>query len=156
MNISQIARAGSAKACMVYHENPDIFHVNTLENHCYFIPFGSGKGQNPFLPRGKSERFELLNGKWGFRYYNSIINLEDDLPAQPLQIKRKCRFLQTGSFTATTSHNIQMLIILYHIILPLFRMKIPAVSITAPIITRRMALSESFALKVQTAVSIFM
>ena len=78
MNISQIARAGSAKACMVYHENPDIFHVNTLENHSYFIPFGCGKGQNPFLPRGKSERFELLNGKWGFRYYNSIIDLEDD------------------------------------------------------------------------------
>ena len=84
-----------------------------------------------------------------------ILRMES-LPAQPLQIKRKCRFRLTGSFTVTISLNIQMLIILFHIILPLFRMKIPVVSITAPIITRRMALSESFALKVQTAVSIFM
>ena len=94
MNISQIARAGSAKACMVYHENPDIFHVNTLENHCYFIPFATGKSQNPFLPRKKSERFELLNGKWGFRYYNSIIDLPDDfadgkLAAAALKDKKK-------------------------------------------------------------------
>ena len=78
MNISQIAKKGSAKAEMVYHENPDIFHVNTLENHAYFIPFGKEKGQNPFGARGKSNRFELLNGKWGFRYYDSLIDLEDD------------------------------------------------------------------------------
>ena len=78
MNITQIARQGSAKACMVYHENPDVFHVNTLENHCYFIPFGKEKGQNPFGVREKSSKFELLNGKWGFRYYSSLIDLEDD------------------------------------------------------------------------------
>ena len=48
MNINQIAKKGSARAEMVYHENPDIFHVNTLENHCYFIPFGKEKAQNPF------------------------------------------------------------------------------------------------------------
>ena len=78
MNITQIAKKGSAKAEMIYHENPDIFHVNTLENHCYFIPFGKGKNQNPFGPREKSSCFELLNGKWGFRYYDSLIDLEDD------------------------------------------------------------------------------
>ena len=78
MNISQIAKKGSAKAEMIYHENPDVFHVNTLENHCYFIPFGKEKGQDPFGPREKSKRFELLNGKWGFRYYDSLIDLEDD------------------------------------------------------------------------------
>lgn len=78
MNISQIAKKGSAKAEMIYHENPDIFHVNTLENHSYFIPFAKDKTQNPFGPREKSKRFELLNGKWGFRYYDSLIDLEDD------------------------------------------------------------------------------
>ena len=78
MNINQIAKKGSAKAEMIYHENPDIFHVNTMENHCYFIPFGKEKGQNPFGPREKSNCFELLNGKWGFRYYDSLIDLEDD------------------------------------------------------------------------------
>ena len=78
MNITQIAKKRSAKSCMVYHENPDVFHVNTLENHCYFIPFGNEKAQNPFGPREKSSCFELLNGKWGFRYYDSLIDLEDD------------------------------------------------------------------------------
>ncbi len=76
MNVLQVAKAGSAKAEMIYHENPNVFHVNTLDNHCYFIPFG--KKQNPFESREKSERFELLNGKWGFRYYNSLIDLEDN------------------------------------------------------------------------------
>ncbi len=55
MNVLQVAKAGSAKSFMVYHENPNVFHVNTLDNHCYFIPFG--KKQNPFESREKSERF---------------------------------------------------------------------------------------------------
>ncbi len=76
MDVLQIARKGSAKAEMIYHENPDIFHVNTLENHCYFIPFE--KGKNPFADRKKSSRFELLNGKWNFKYYKSLIDLDDD------------------------------------------------------------------------------
>ena len=76
MNVLQVAKAGSAKAEMIYHENPNVFHVNTLDNHCYFIPFG--KKQNPFEAREKSDRFELLNGKWGFRYYDSLIDLEDN------------------------------------------------------------------------------
>ena len=48
------------------HENPEVLHEGTLENHCYFIPFA--KNQNPFESREKSERFELLNGKWDFIY----------------------------------------------------------------------------------------
>ena len=76
MNVLQVAKAGSSKAEMIYHENSNVFHVNTLDNHSYFIPFG--KKQNPFDAREKSERFELLNGKWGFRYYNSLIDLEDN------------------------------------------------------------------------------
>ena len=76
MDISLISKNGSAKSRMTYHENLDVFHVGTLENHCYFIPFG--KQQNPFETREKSERFELLNGKWDFSYYKSIIDLEDD------------------------------------------------------------------------------
>ena len=48
------------------HENPEVLHEGTLENHCYFIPFA--KNQNPFESREKSERFELLNGKWDFVY----------------------------------------------------------------------------------------
>ena len=76
MNILQIAKPDSCKAQMVYHENPDIFHVNTLPNHCYFVPFAMG--QNPFESRQKSKRFELLNGRWSFSYYSSLIDLPDD------------------------------------------------------------------------------
>ncbi|MBR5401968.1 MAG: hypothetical protein IK102_09170 [Treponema sp.] len=86
MNVNQIAKRGSSKACMVYHENPDVFHVNALENHCYFIPFENGAEQkskaNPFAYREKSKRFELLNGKWGFRYYSSLIDLEDNFASR--------------------------------------------------------------------------
>ena len=76
MNMSEIAVPGSAKSKMIYHENPDMLHVNTLPNHCYFIPFD--KSQNPFDPREGSARFELLNGEWGFTYYDSIIDMNDD------------------------------------------------------------------------------
>ena len=76
MNISQISQKGSSKSFMLYHENPDVFHVNTLENHCYFIPFA--KGQDAFGDRTSSRRFKLLNGRWGFCYYPSLIDLPDD------------------------------------------------------------------------------
>ncbi len=76
MNLEKIASKGSAKSKMVYHENPDELHINTLEKHAYFIPFE--KGQDPFASREKSNNFELLNGDWGFRYFDSVIDLEDD------------------------------------------------------------------------------
>ena len=76
MNINQISQKNSSKSHMIFHENPDVFHVNTLPNHCYFIPFA--KGQNPFLARERSKQFELLNGRWGFCYYSSLIDLPDD------------------------------------------------------------------------------
>lgn len=90
MNISQIASAGSSKSHMTFHENPNIFHVNTLENHAYFIPFA--KGQDAFAERGKSKRFELLNGRWGFEYYSSIIDLPDDFA----EIKYGRKVLENG------------------------------------------------------------
>lgn len=81
MNIEQISAAGSPKSKMIYHEDPQQLHIGTLEKHCYFIPFS--KAQNPFESREKSERFELLNGEWSFRYYDSIIDLEDDFISVP-------------------------------------------------------------------------
>lgn len=78
MDISEIAGANSAKSKMIYHEDPGMLHIGTLDRHCYFIPFK--KGQDPFENREKSDVLELLNGEWGFRYYDSIIDLEDDFP----------------------------------------------------------------------------
>ncbi len=79
MNISKIAKAGSSKSKMIYHEDPHSLHVNTLPEHAYFVPFA--KSQNPFASRYESNLFELLNGDWGFRYFDSIIDLEDDFTA---------------------------------------------------------------------------
>ncbi|MCH5294056.1 MAG: DUF4981 domain-containing protein [Treponema sp.] len=76
MDVRKIAKKGSPKSFMIYHEDPESLHVNTLENHCYFIPFG--KNQNPFEEREKSGFFELLNGLWDFSYYDSIVDLPDD------------------------------------------------------------------------------
>ena len=85
MDISKIAASGTPKSKMIYHENPQELHINTLERHCYFIPFG--KEQNPFGDRETSQRFELLNGEWDFRYYESIIDMEDDFISVPFDKK---------------------------------------------------------------------
>ena len=79
MDISKIAAPASPKSFMLYHENPQQLHINTLSKHCYFIPFGWG--EDPFGGREQSSRFELLNGEWSFGYYDSIIDLEDDFVA---------------------------------------------------------------------------
>ena len=75
MNLTQITPVNSQKSNLVYHEDPNVFQKNALEPHAYFIPFG--KAQNPFEQREKSDFFELLNGKWDFSYYESIIDLPD-------------------------------------------------------------------------------
>ncbi|MBQ8171496.1 MAG: DUF4981 domain-containing protein [Oscillospiraceae bacterium] len=78
MNIYEISKAGSARSKMVWHEDPNVLHIGTLQEHCYFIPFG--KDQQPFGSREESCFFKLLNGDWGFRYFDSIIDIEDDFP----------------------------------------------------------------------------
>lgn len=85
MNIQQIAKEGSPKSFMIYHENPEVFHVNTVENHCYFIPFMHN--QDPFKEREQSQSFFLLNGTWDFTYYESIIDLEDNFTRLPGKTK---------------------------------------------------------------------
>lgn len=85
MNIAEIAAKNSAKSKMIYHENPEDLHIGTLDKHCYFIPFGTE--QNPFGSRENSDRFELLNGSWDFRYYDSIIDLEDNFTDIPFKEK---------------------------------------------------------------------
>ena len=83
MNLEKISAKNSPKSKMIYHENPERLHVNTLEKHCYFIPFA--KEQNPFLGREESKQFELLNGEWRFAYYDSVIDLEDDFLKKQLE-----------------------------------------------------------------------
>ena len=76
MDILKLAAENSPRSKMIYHEDTQALHIGTLDKHCYFVPFA--KGQDPFQSRENSQRMELLNGNWGFRYYDSIIDLEDD------------------------------------------------------------------------------
>ena len=76
MDISSIAKKGSPKSFMIYHEDPHQLHIGTVADHSYFIPFS--KDEDPFQPREKSSRFQLLNGDWEFNYYDSIIDMEDN------------------------------------------------------------------------------
>lgn len=85
MNISKIAAPDTPKSKMICHEDPQALHIGTLDKHCYFIPFG--KEQDPFGDRENSNRFELLNGEWDFRYYESIIDMEDDFLSVPFEKK---------------------------------------------------------------------
>ncbi len=75
MKLSEISQKGSPKSHLIYHEDPTALHIGTLPVHCAFTVFA--KGQDPFAARESSALIESLNGDWGFRYYDSIIDLED-------------------------------------------------------------------------------
>ena len=59
-----------------HYENLQVLHENTLPNRSYYIP-ASKKMQNLVENREESDRFQLLNGDWKFRYYESIYQLQD-------------------------------------------------------------------------------
>lgn len=85
MDISKIAMPDTQKSMMIYHEDPESLHINTLAKHCYFIPFG--KDQDQFADRESSDLFFSLNGEWDFKYYGSIIDLEDNFTELPFDKK---------------------------------------------------------------------
>ena len=61
-----------------YHEDIAHLHVGTLPNRAYFIPHASCESALT-APRAASERLTLLSGEWSFGYYNSFLDLPEDL-----------------------------------------------------------------------------
>ncbi|MDD6856740.1 MAG: glycoside hydrolase family 2 TIM barrel-domain containing protein [Oscillospiraceae bacterium] len=59
-----------------YYEDPHILHENTMPNRAYFIP-ASRRRDDLVEHRENSDRFQLLNGDWRFRYYHSIYDLQE-------------------------------------------------------------------------------
>lgn len=53
------------------HENPEIMHVGTEENRCYYIP----------TDRAGNERRIMLGGDWMFCYYPSVEDIDGDFPS---------------------------------------------------------------------------
>ena len=66
-----------------YHESFDHLHVNTLPSHAYFIPCSS-REQALADDRADSDRFLLLSGGWSFRYYESPLDIPEDVLTSPL------------------------------------------------------------------------
>lgn len=59
-----------------YYENPHILHENTMPNRAYYIP-APASTDGLVEHREASERMQLLNGEWYFRYYESVHDLHD-------------------------------------------------------------------------------
>ena len=60
-----------------YYEDLSHLHVGCEDNRSYYIPF-SGEEEALTGDREMSDRFILLSGLWGFRYYDSVYDLPDD------------------------------------------------------------------------------
>lgn len=59
-----------------HYENLHVLHENTMPNRSYYIP-ASKIVHSLVKSREESDRFQLLNGEWGFRYYESIYDLQE-------------------------------------------------------------------------------
>mgnify|MGYP004525921087 CR=1 FL=1 len=59
-----------------HFENLNVLHENTMPSHSYYIP-ASQRSDTLVEHRETSDRFQLLNGSWKFRYYASIYDLQD-------------------------------------------------------------------------------
>ncbi len=67
-----------------YWENPRYLQKNREEAHAYYIPFG--KEQAALCgDRLDSDRYRSLNGKWAFRYFDSVHDVPDTLYAKDVE-----------------------------------------------------------------------
>ena len=59
-----------------FYENPQILHEHTMPARAYFIP-ASVRRDDLIEHRERSDRFQLLDGEWDFRYYKSIYEVTE-------------------------------------------------------------------------------
>ncbi len=59
-----------------YYENLNVLHENTMPTRSYYIP-ASKRMDNLVEHREESDRMQLLNGTWKFRYFESIYDVQD-------------------------------------------------------------------------------
>lgn len=63
------------------HENPEKLHINTMENRAYYTPYPA-EDLNSAMNGGLSRQKLLLNGEWGFAFFNGIYELPKDFYRQ--------------------------------------------------------------------------
>lgn len=68
-----------------YYENPKALHIGCEEPHAYFIPYLNEENALT-KSREESKYFQLLNGEWDFRFYKSVIDVEDGFYAEDYEI----------------------------------------------------------------------
>ena len=59
-----------------YYEDLDFLHENTMPPRAYYIP-ASSRMEDLVEHREASDRMQLLNGMWKFRYFESIYDVKD-------------------------------------------------------------------------------
>lgn len=59
-----------------YYEDLNMLHDNTLPARSYYIP-ASERRNDLVENREHSDRFQLLNGEWDFKYFESIYDVKD-------------------------------------------------------------------------------
>ncbi len=97
MDISKIAAANTPKSKMIYHENPEKLHINTV------ILFLSEKTKIPL----KTEKIPIalsFSTANGISDITTVLLIWRIILSKPNSIK-PFPFLQTGSFMVTISHS---------------------------------------------------
>lgn len=64
-----------------HYENLKLLHENTMPERAYYIPDAKA-AFDCTENREASERFQLLNGTWKFRYYDSIYDVKEEFFAE--------------------------------------------------------------------------
>ena len=59
-----------------HYENLKIMHENIMPPRAYYIPASKNMGTLVY-DREKSDRIQMLNGEWKFKYFDSIYDLQD-------------------------------------------------------------------------------
>lgn len=67
-----------------YHKSLDVLHYGCEEPRAYFIPYQDEKSAE--LPRSESKYFHSLCGEWDFRFYPSIVDVEDGFYAEDYNV----------------------------------------------------------------------
>lgn len=59
-----------------HYEDLSMLHENVMPDRAYYIP-SSGKEDDLFLNREKSDRVQMLTGEWKFRYFKSVYDVKE-------------------------------------------------------------------------------
>ena len=59
-----------------YYEDLHVLHENTMPDRSYYVP-ASVRMDELAEQRERSDRIQMLNGSWKFKYYDSIYHLNE-------------------------------------------------------------------------------